>query len=131
MTKKLMKPPPKNEKNGPKHQKWPKNTKKGLIFQAFGKKIDFLIKSSIYIFVICFGYFFPAAEILVQKWFGGGVSLIPLCRDLLVGQCVGDVKNIATGETSPVISSLTIMTFITRLLSSLDKFHHRITFITK
>ena len=40
-------------------------------------------------------------------------------------------SNIATGETSPVISSLTIMTFITRLLSSLDKFHHRMTFITK
>ena len=30
-------------------------------------------------------------------------------------------KNIATGETSHVISSLTIMTFITRLLLSLDK----------
>ena len=30
--------PPKNEKNGPKHQKWPKNTKNGLIFQAFSKK---------------------------------------------------------------------------------------------
>ena len=29
-----------------------------------------------------------------------------------------------------VISSLTIMTFITRLFSSLDKFHHRMTFIT-
>ena len=40
-------------------------------------------------------------------------------------------RNIATGETSPVISSLTIMTFITRLLSSLDKFHHRIIFITR
>ena len=39
--------------------------------------------------------------------------------------------NIATGETSPVISSLNIMTFITRLFSSLDKFHHRMTFITK
>ena len=49
--------------------------------------------------------------------------------DVIVGYFAG--KNIATGETSLVISSLTIMTFITRLLSSLDKFHHRITFITK
>ena len=37
-------------------------------------------------------------------------------------------KNIATGETSPAI---TIMTFITRKLSSPEKFHHRITFITR
>ena len=28
----------KRPKNGPRHQKWPKNPKNGLIFQAFSKK---------------------------------------------------------------------------------------------
>ena len=38
------------------------------------KNFDFLTKSFIYIFLICFGTFFPVAKNLGQKWFGGGVD---------------------------------------------------------
>ena len=80
MTKKLMKPR-KNEKNGPKtaqnmrnDPKWAKKPKKMAYFlNSSVKKFDFLTKSFIYIFLICFGTFFPVAKNLGQKWFGGGV----------------------------------------------------------
>ena len=67
--------PPKMKKNGPKHEKWPKMGQKAKKMAYFlnpsVKNFDFLTKSFIYIFLICFGTFFPVAKNLGQKWFGG------------------------------------------------------------
>ena len=67
----------KRPKNGPKHEKWPKMGQKAKKMAYFlnpsVKNFDFLTKSFIYIFLICFGTFFPVAKNLGQKWFGGGV----------------------------------------------------------
>ena len=80
MTKKLMKPP-KNEKKTAQNMrndpKWAKSQKMAYFLNPSVKNFDFLIKSFIYIFLICFGTFFPVAKNLGQKWFGGGVLITP------------------------------------------------------
>ena len=72
----------KRPKNGPKHEKWPKMGQKAKKMAYFlnpsVKNFDFLTKSFIYIFLICFGTFFPVAKNLGQKWFGGGVAGYPV-----------------------------------------------------
>ena len=75
-------------------QNGPKSQKMAYFLNPSVKNFDFLTKSFIYIFLICFGTFFPVAKNLGQKWFGGGVADL-ICRAAnagAVGKLVSDQK---------------------------------------
>ena len=74
---------------------------------------------NVFVFVIVFFSVFVFVIFLVRS-----SLLIPLIKCLKGHKSLGsllNVKNIATGETSPFITSLTIMTFIT---TSLHHYFH-------
>ena len=66
----------KRPKNGPRHQKWPKNPKNGLIFQAFSKKFWFLDQIIYLYFCYMFWIIFPSCRNFGSKGVWGRCGLI-------------------------------------------------------